>query len=339
MLLLGIESSCDETAAAVVEDGRKILSNVIASQHEIHSEYGGIVPELASRRHVENMPTVINEALTLAGVSLKEIDVFAVTQGPGLIGALLIGLSTAKALAWAEGKPLVPVNHLHGHMAAALLNHDINYPHLCLLVSGGHTSLYKVESAVAAMELSSTRDDAAGEAFDKVARLLGLGFPGGPVVEAAALNGNDSNVKFTEPNVKGAELAFSFSGLKTAVRRILMTEPKPATEDIAAAFQKTVARTLISRTMKAAKKFSLKDIVVAGGVARNEYLRNKLTEAAEGADCTLFFPDPILCTDNAAMIAAAGYYLYKEQPDSPRFKDFLKLDAVANLPLASLKLE
>ena len=335
MLVLGIESSCDETAAAVVEDGRKILSNVIASQHEIHSPYGGIVPELASRRHVENMPHVINEALELAGIPLARIDVFAVTQGPGLIGALLIGLSTAKAMAWAEGKPLVPVNHLHGHIAAAGLNHDIHYPHLCLLVSGGHTSLYKVESPVAAKELSSTRDDAAGEAFDKVARLLGLGFPGGPAVEAAALNGNEENVKLTEPKVKGAPLAFSFSGLKTAVRRLLMNEPKPAAEDIAAAFQKTTAKTLVSRTMLAAKEFSLNEIVVAGGVARNAYLRNKFTEAADSAGCNLFFPEPVLCTDNAAMIAAAGYYLYKNNPDDPRFNDFLKLDAVANLPLHS----
>ena len=335
MLVLGIETSCDETAAAVVEDGQKILSNVIASQHEIHSKYGGIVPELASRRHVENMPPVINEALSRAGLSLKEIDLFAVTQGPGLIGALLIGLSTAKAMAWAQGKPIVPVNHLHGHIAAARLNHDINYPHLCLLVSGGHTSLYQVESPVAVKEISSTRDDAAGEAFDKVARLLGLGFPGGPAVEAAALNGNDGNIKFTEPKVKGAPLAFSFSGLKTAVRRVVMTEPKKATQDIAAAFQKTVAKTLISRTMKAAKEFSLKDIVVAGGVARNAYLRNKITEAAKTAGCNLFFPDPVLCTDNAAMIAAAGYVLYKDNPDDPRFNDFLKLDAVANLPLTT----
>ncbi|MFQ5432259.1 MAG: tRNA (adenosine(37)-N6)-threonylcarbamoyltransferase complex transferase subunit TsaD [Nitrospinota bacterium] len=335
MLVLGIESSCDETAAGVVDNGRKILSNVIASQHEIHSPYGGIVPELASRRHVENIPHVINEALELAEVSLKQIDVFAVTRGPGLIGALLIGLSTAKAMAWAEGKPLVPVNHLHGHIAAARLNHDVNYPHLCLLVSGGHTSLYKVESPVAVKEISSTRDDAAGEAFDKVARLLGLGFPGGPAVETAALKGNDGNVKFTEPKVKGAPLAFSFSGLKTAVRRLVMTEPKPVTEDIAAAFQKTVAKTLISRTMLAAKEFSLKDIVVSGGVARNAYLRNKITEAAGSAGRTVFFPDPILCTDNAAMIAAAGFYLYEENPDDPRFNDFLKLDAVANLPLTT----
>ena len=336
MLVLGVESSCDESAAAVVEDGSRILSNVIASQHELHAPYGGVVPELASRRHVENIPLVITEALAVAGVELKAIDCFAVTRGPGLVGALLVGLSIAKGLAWAEKKPLVPVNHLHGHMLAARLNHDVTYPHLCLLVSGGHTSLYKVDSPLAIEEISSTRDDAAGEAFDKVAKMLGLGFPGGPAVEKAAKDGDEQSVKLPTPKVKGAPLAFSFSGLKTAVRRVLSQSPKPSVKDVAAAFQKTVTALLVTKTMQASKEYGLKEIVVAGGVARNVYLRERMKHAADSAGCGLFFPEPVLCTDNAAMIAAAGYFLYNENPTDPRFKDFLTLDAVANLPLDTI---
>ncbi|GMT41957.1 MAG: tRNA N6-adenosine threonylcarbamoyltransferase [bacterium] len=334
MLVLGIESSCDETAAAVVLDGKKPLSNVIASQHEIHAPYGGIVPELASRRHVENIPVVIREALRVADVELGQIDVFAVTRGPGLVGALLVGLSTAKALAWSEGKPLVAVNHLHGHAVAAELDNDEqNYPRLCLLVSGGHTSIYSVDSPVSMEALASTRDDAAGEAFDKVAKMLGLGYPGGPALEKAAEKGDEYKIPFPVPNVKGRPLDFSFSGLKTAVRNLLHKRPAPKAEDVAASFQKTVTEILRAKMLAAAKQFGLKEIVVAGGVASNRYLRNGLQKAADEAGCNIFFPEPVFCTDNAAMIASAGFFLYKENPDDVRFRDFLALDAVANLPL------
>ncbi len=333
MLVLGIETSCDETAAAVVENGNKTLSNVVASQNEVHAPYGGIVPELASRRHVENIPIVIREALKTAKVELEQIDLFAVTRGPGLLGALLVGLSTAKALAWSTGKPLVPVHHLHGHAATAGLERDTVYPHLCLLVSGGHTSLYKVSSPVDMEELASTRDDAAGEAFDKAARMLGLGYPGGPALEKAARKGDENKIPFTLPNVRGRPLDFSFSGLKTAVRTVLRKKPAPNPEDVAASFQKTVIEILQLKTAAAAEKYGLKEIVVAGGVARNEYIRNGMRKMAATAGYNLFFPKPDYCTDNAAMIAAAGFYLYSAKTDNPGFRDFLTLDAVANLKL------
>lgn len=333
MLVLGIESSCDETAGAVVEDGKRTLSNVIASQNEVHAPYGGIVPELASRRHVENIPVVIRSALEIAKVELGQIDVFAVTRGPGLLGALLVGLSTAKALAWSTGKPLVPVNHLHGHSASVGLEYDTAYPHLCLLVSGGHTSLYKVSSPVDMEELASTRDDAAGEAFDKAARMLGLGYPGGPALERAARRGDENKIRFTIPSVRGRPLDFSFSGLKTAVRAVLRKKPTPKVEDVAASFQKTVTEILQLKTASAAEKYGLKEIVVAGGVARNEHLRNGMRKMAATAGYKLFLPKPDYCTDNAAMIAVAGFHLYRANPDNPSFRDFLTLDAVANLKL------
>ncbi|MBI5178988.1 MAG: tRNA (adenosine(37)-N6)-threonylcarbamoyltransferase complex transferase subunit TsaD [Nitrospinae bacterium] len=332
MLALGIESSCDETAAAVVENGAKVLSNVIASQHDIHARFGGVVPELASRRHVENMPVVVTEALERAGVTMGDIDLFAVTRGPGLVGALLVGLSFAKGAAWALKKPLVPVHHLHGHIVAAGFNHALRYPHLCLLVSGGHTSLFRVDSPVTFLELASTRDDAAGEAFDKVAKLLGLGFPGGPAVEKCAANGDARAVKFTMPKVKGSALDFSFSGLKTATR--LALEKKPKAEDVAASFQKTVADILVQRTLFAAKEQKLDYIVMAGGVACNGHLRREMKRAGDVNGLTVVWPEPVYCTDNAAMIAAAGYFMYAAEPTSPRWMDYLSLDAVANLPLS-----
>ncbi len=331
MLVLGIESSCDDTAAAVVEDGAKVLSNITASQNEIHSKYGGVVPELASRRHVENMPVVINEALEQAGVGIKDIGLLAVTHGPGLVGALLVGLSAAKGIAWALKKPLVPVHHLHGHIVAARFNHKIMYPHICLLVSGGHTSLFKVLSPTTQEELASTRDDAAGEAFDKVAKLLGLGFPGGPAVEKAAKEGKAVSLKFTMPKIKPNELYFSFSGLKTAVRTTIQQNPK--VEDVAASFQKTVTEILVSHTIAAAKEQGLGYIVLAGGVACNGYLRGEMKRACDMDGLTVVWPEPVFCTDNAAMIAAAGYFTYSAAPDDPRWHDYVALDAVANLPL------
>ncbi len=334
MLVLGIETSCDETAVAVVRGGVNVLSNVIASQHDIHQQYGGVVPELASRRHVENMPVIAREALGRAGVTLNDIDLFAVTRGPGLLGALLVGLSAAKGMAWALKKPLAPVHHLHGHIVAARFNHELVYPHLCLLVSGGHTSLYKVDGPVTMTELASTRDDAAGEAFDKVAKMLGLGFPGGPAVERAAKEGDEKAVPFTIPRVKGSALDFSFSGLKTAVREAMKKNPRVA--DVAASFQRVVTNTLVAHTVRAAAQFDFKEIVIAGGVAANGHLRAGMTRAGEEHGLRVVWPAPVYCTDNAAMIAAAGYFLYRENPDDPRWRDFNGLDAVANLPLETI---
>ncbi len=334
MLVLGVETSCDETAVAVVRDGAQVLSNVIASQHDIHRQYGGVVPELASRRHVENMPVIVREALARAGVTLDEIDLFAVTRGPGLLGALLVGLSAAKGMAWALKKPLVPVHHLHGHIVAARFNHEIVYPHLCLLVSGGHTSLYKVDGPTKLAELASTRDDAAGEAYDKVAKMLGLGFPGGPAVERAAKEGNEKAVPFTVPRVKGSALDFSFSGLKTAVREAMKKNPRVV--DVAASFQRVVTETLVAHTLRAAALYDFKEIVIAGGVAANGHLRAGMTRAGEEHGLRVVWPAPVYCTDNAAMIAAAGFFLYQEDPHNPVWRDFYALDAVANLPMELL---
>jgi len=331
MLILGIESSCDDTTAAVVEDGKRVLSNIISSQDDIHSKYGGIVPELASRRHIENIPVVIAEALTQAGKEMKDIDAVAVTCGPGLLGALLVGISTAKGIAWAEKKPLIPVHHIHGHIVAADLTQDIKYPNLTLVVSGGHTSLFRVDSPTKIEELSSTRDDAAGEAFDKVAKMLGLGFPGGPAIEKLAVSGNEKNLTFKVPQVKGAPLAFSFSGLKTAVRNAMEKSPDPA--DLSAAFQSTVVKSLVKKTMLAVETHGFNEVVIAGGVACNKALRRGMAEAGEKIGIDVKWPEPVYCTDNGAMIATAGYHLYMDNPDNPLFRNFLSLDAVANLKL------
>ncbi len=333
MLVLGIESSCDETAAAVVEDGRTILSNVIATQYDVHTKYGGIVPELASRRHVENIPVVIGEALNNAKVNLGDIDIFAVTKGPGLLGALLVGLSTAKGLAWAEKKPLVPVHHIHGHILAAGIGKDLEFPFLSLVVSGGHTSLYLVETETTISEISSTRDDAAGEAFDKAAKMLGLGFPGGPAIEREAKKGDAKSFPFTLPQVKNDRLAFSFSGLKTAVRNVTQKTPDAKVCDVAASFQSTAVDLLVQKTLMAADQFGLRRIVLAGGVACNSLLREQMQKEVLAKGYSVIWPAPILCTDNGAMIATAGYYLYKANPANPIFTDFNSLDAEANLPL------
>ncbi|MDH5541392.1 MAG: tRNA (adenosine(37)-N6)-threonylcarbamoyltransferase complex transferase subunit TsaD [Nitrospinota bacterium] len=331
MLILGIESSCDDTAAAVVKNGKTVLSSVTSSQHEIHSKYGGIVPELASRRHIENIPIVIAEAVELSGIALKDLDAIAVTQGPGLLGALLVGIAAAKGLAWAEKKPLVPVHHLHGHIVAAGLNHELRYPHLCLVVSGGHTSLFKIDSPVEFFEISSTRDDAAGEAFDKVAKMLGLGFPGGPAVEKEAVDGDPLKLQFSVPNVKNDPLAFSFSGMKTAVRNAMKSSPK--TCDVAAAFQATVVKTLVTKTMLAAEKLGLKDIVLAGGVACNKALRTEMERESQKRGFHTVWPEPKFCTDNGAMIALAGHHIFLNNTENPDFRNFLALDGEANLKL------
>lgn len=328
MLVLGIESSCDETACAVVKDGVRVLSSVVASQHDVHSKFGGVVPELASRRHLENFPPVVVEALARAGASFGDLDLICATFGPGLMGALLVGLSAGKGMAWALDRPFVPVNHLHGHITAISLEQPVSYPHICLLASGGHTSVYRVESAVSYAELACTRDDAAGEAFDKVAKLLGLGFPGGPAVERSALAGNDRAIKFTVANVKEKKTDFSFSGLKTAVA--LALRDRPRVEDVSASFQRTVVKTLVERTLAIAREQGIKNIVIAGGVACNGRLRSEIKRACDSEGYSVVWPRPAYCSDNAAMIASAGYFLYSANPNDTKWHNFLAVDASAN---------
>jgi N6-L-threonylcarbamoyladenine synthase len=317
MLVLGIESSCDETAAAVIEDGRAIRSNVIASQVATHRPYGGVVPELASREHIKNIVPVVEQAMEAAGVAFHQIDGIGVTYGPGLVGSLLVGLSYAKSVAYALGKPYVGVNHLEGHIYSVVFeNPPVQYPALALLVSGGHTELYWVPEAEKYERLGHTRDDAAGEAFDKVAKLLGLGYPGGPIIDRLSRHGDAEAVHFSIPRMTDGALDFSFSGLKTAVRRYVEEKGiQPATDlnnppqevlDLVASFQRTVVRTLLHRVAEAATQSNPQTIILAGGVACNSELRRQAKALAERAGIPLYYPSPILTTDNAAMIAAAA---------------------------------
>src|SRR5580658_7362646 len=371
--ILGIESSCDETAAAVVADGREILSSVVASQNDIHRKYGGVVPELASREHLRQIVPVVREALERAGLRLQDVDAVGVTQGPGLVGSLLVGVTYGKVLAMSLGKPLVPVNHLEGHVHAVLLEAQIvgkqpKLPAVCLIVSGGHTLLYEVTSRPEAgsgnssrgqMEyrrLGGTRDDAAGEAYDKVAKLLALGYPGGPVMDELARHGNPRAIRFGEPKMKGNPFDFSFSGIKTAVLYHLKRHPElqpeidarkealargergadalrklssAATLDLVASFQRAVVDDLVTRTIAAAQQNNVRSILVSGGVAANRELRASFETEARRHNLCVFFPSRALSTDNAAMIAAAGY---------PRFvagqHEDATLNAEPNLPLA-----
>ncbi len=312
-LTLGIETSCDETAAAVLEDGRRIRSSVIASQDTLHAPYGGIVPELASRRHVEAIWPVVQEALTRAGVSLAEIDGIAATAGPGLIGSLLVGLCFGKALAFARNIPLVGVNHLEGHLYAATLDHEgLFFPFTGLVASGGHTNLYLATAPGVYRLLGRTRDDAAGEAFDKVAKLLSLGYPGGPLIEEWARKGDPNAVRFPRPVPPRGSYDFSFSGLKTAVVNYVKgvggtTLDPGLIADICAGFQEAVVDVLVRVSLAAAKASTSRRLVLVGGVACNGRLRSKLTERAAEEGVQVYYPKPSLCTDNAAMIAAAGY--------------------------------
>jgi N6-L-threonylcarbamoyladenine synthase len=310
MIVLGIETSCDETAAAVLDGGRKILSSIVASQDDVHGRYGGIVPELASRRHVEVMLPVLRRALDAAGIGLGDLDGIAVTQGPGLVGSLLIGCSVAKALAYARRKPLVGVNHLEGHIYAAFLEeHPPSYPFLALVVSGGHTALYLASDRGRYETIGQTRDDAAGEAFDKVAKLLGLGFPGGPVIQRVAEGGDPRAIVFPLAQMTDRSRDFSFSGIKTSVSLHAKRHgPLAASHvaDVAASFQAAVVKMLVRKTVKAALHHGVKRVVVTGGVAANRPLREALGREAAEHGLTLHIPPPSLCTDNAAMIAAAG---------------------------------
>ncbi|HLO00190.1 MAG TPA: tRNA (adenosine(37)-N6)-threonylcarbamoyltransferase complex transferase subunit TsaD [Pyrinomonadaceae bacterium] len=317
MLVLGIETSCDETAAAIVRDGREIVSSVIASQIETHKQFGGVVPELASREHLDKIVPIVAEAFARASVEPCDVDGIAVTVGPGLVGSLLVGVSYAKAMAFALDKPLVGVNHIEGHVySVAFGNPPVEYPALALIVSGGHSNLFFVPTPGKYKVLARTRDDAAGEAFDKVAKMMGLGYPGGPVIEKLARQGNPKAVKFSLPRMGDGSHDFSFSGLKTAVTRHVREtrlepvtngdEPSQAIKDLAASFQSVVVRSLVSTTERLAADYGPQTLIVAGGVACNGALRAACAEAAQRLGIPVYFPSPHLSTDNAAMIAAAG---------------------------------
>jgi len=315
MLTLGLETSCDETAAAVVADGRRILSNIVATQFDLHAQYGGVVPEIAARRHLENILPVSRAALEQAGVSLKELDGLAVTQGPGLIGALVIGMAMGKALAYALKKPLVGVHHLKAHISAIFLTADPPaFPFVALVVSGGHTNLYHVRSFQDMPLISRSRDDAAGEAFDKVAKVMGLGYPGGVVIEALAARGNPEAFPLPRPRIPEEPLTFSFSGLKTAVAYLVKKHPEVLREpdlraDLAASFQEAVVESLVGRALMALEATQSQRLVVCGGVAANRRLRQVLQDHAQAVGVRVFLPPLNLCTDNAAMVAALGYQL------------------------------
>lgn len=332
-LILGIESSCDETAASVVKDGRTVLSNVISSQIDIHEKYGGVVPEIASRNHILNISAVIDEALSNASVTLDDISAVAVTYGPGLIGALLVGVSYAKAIASAKDKPLIAVNHIHGHIAANYIaHHELVPPFVCLVASGGHSHIVLVEDYMKFKILGRTRDDAAGEAFDKIARVIGLGYPGGPKLEKLAKEGDENSFSFPRVEFSDNPYDFSFSGVKTAViNHLHKCEQKGETinsADIAASFQKAVTDVLTKNTIKAALDFKMDKVVLAGGVSANTALKNSFEKAASENGLRLYFPPPVLCTDNAAMIACAGYHKFSAGETASS-----TLNAVANLKL------
>lgn len=332
-LIMGIETSCDETAAAIVKDGKKIISNIVASQISIHQKYGGVVPEIASRKHMEDIIPVIDKALDESGKNITDLSAIAVTYGPGLIGSLLVGLSVAKAIALAKNIPLIGVNHLESHIYANFLEHnEIKPPFICLIVSGGHTSLIYIKCFGEYKLLGQTKDDAAGEAFDKIAKFLDLGYPGGPIIEKLAKEGNPSSIQFPRPILNDKSYDFSFSGLKTAViyyiKKLEKENKNIPVSDILASFQQAVTDVLVGKTIKAALKFKTKQIILAGGVAANSSLRREIKEKANLLNIKVFYPSISLCTDNAAMVASAGYYKFKENK-----KSSLSLDAVSRLPL------
>lgn len=333
VLILAIESSCDETAASVVKNGREVLSNVISSQIALHTLYGGVVPEIASRKHIEKINQVIESALAEADVTLEEITAIAVTYGPGLVGALLVGVAEAKALAYAAKKPLVGVHHIEGHVSANFIeNPDLEPPFVCLIVSGGHTHLVIVKDYGEFEIIGHTRDDAAGEAFDKVARAVGLGYPGGPKVDKAAREGNPHAIEFPRAKVGDNPYDFSFSGLKSAVLNYInhakMTGEEICVPDLAASFQNAVVESLVSRAIMAAKEYGYDKLAIAGGVASNSALREGMRAACEREGIQFYHPSPIYCTDNAAMIGAAAYYEYQKGARSG-----WDLNAVPNLKL------
>ena len=331
--ILAIESSCDETAAAVVKNGREVLSNVIYSQIALHTEYGGVVPEIASRKHIEKINQVIEQALTDAKMKLEEMNAIAVTYGPGLVGALLVGVSAAKAISFASGVPLVGVHHIEGHISANYIeNKELEPPFICLVVSGGHSHLVVVKDYGEYEIIGRTRDDAAGEAFDKVARAIGLGYPGGPKIDKVSREGNPDAIHFPRAKVADAEYDFSFSGLKSAVLNYLnscqMKGEAISTADVAASFQRAVIDVLVEHSMDAVERYGYKKFAIAGGVASNSGLRKAFEEVCGKKDITFYHPSPIYCTDNAAMIGAAAYYEFQKG-----IRHGFDLNAVPNLKL------
>lgn len=333
VVLLAIESSCDETAAAVVRNGREVLSNVISSQIDLHTLYGGVVPEIASRKHIEKINQVIEEALKEAGMELSDMDGIAVTYGPGLVGALLVGVSAAKAISFATDIPLIGVHHIEGHISANYIeNPDLEPPFICLVVSGGHSHLVVVKDYGEYEIIGRTRDDAAGEAFDKVARAIGLGYPGGPKIDKLSKEGNPDAIHFPRAKVGENEYDFSFSGLKSAVLNYIngaqMKGESICEADIAASFQKAVIDVLVEHAMHAVAEYGLHKFAIAGGVASNSSLRKAMQEACEKRGIAFYHPSPVYCTDNAAMIGAAGYYEFKKGVRSG-----YDLNAVPNLKL------
>lgn len=333
VLILAIESSCDETAASVVRNGREVLSNVISSQIELHKLYGGVVPEIASRKHIEKINQVIEEALSEANVTLDDIDAIGVTYGPGLVGALLVGVAEAKAIAYAKQIPLVGVHHIEGHISANYIeNLELEPPFICLVVSGGHTHLVCVKDYGQYEIIGRTRDDAAGEAFDKVARAIGLGYPGGPKIDKLSKEGNPDAIVFPKAHIADAPYDFSFSGVKSAVLNYMngckMKGETYCEADIAASFQKAVTDVLVENAMRAVKEYGLFKFAIAGGVASNSTLRAAMKKACEENHIEFYHPSPIYCTDNAAMIGAAAYYEYKNGT-----RHGWDLNAVPNLKL------
>lgn len=331
--ILAIESSCDETAAAVVKNGREVLSNVISSQIELHKLYGGVVPEIASRKHIEKINPVIREALTEADMKLEDMDAIGVTYGPGLVGALLVGVAAAKAISYAKHIPLIGVHHIEGHISANYIeNKDLEPPFLGMVVSGGHTHLVMVKDYGKYEILGKTRDDAAGEAFDKVARAIGLGYPGGPKIDRLAKEGNPKAIAFPRAHVADAPLDFSFSGLKSSVLNYInsceMKHQEICRADVAASFQDAVVDAIVSHTIEAARMYRMDKVALAGGVASNSALRRAMKERCEAAGLKFYYPSPILCTDNAAMIGCAAYYEYLAGT-----RHGLDLNAVPNLKI------
>lgn len=317
ILILGIESSCDETAAAVVKNGREVLSNVISSQIDLHAEYGGVVPEIASRKHIEQINQVIEAALVQAKTDLRGLDAIAVTYGPGLVGPLLVGVSAAKAVSFATGVPLIGVHHIEGHISANFIeNKGLKPPFVCLVASGGHSHLVVVKDYGVYELLGQTRDDAAGEAFDKVARAIGLGYPGGPKIDKLSKEGNPDAIPFPRAKVEGSEYDFSFSGLKSAVLNYLnacrMKGEAVNAADVAASFQKAVVDVLTEHSLKAVKAYGYDKFAIAGGVAANSFLREAFEKECGKRGISFYCPSPVFCTDNGAMIAAAGYYEYEK---------------------------
>jgi N6-L-threonylcarbamoyladenine synthase len=332
MLVLGVETSCDDTAAAVLRDGQTILANVVSSQDQVHTPYGGVVPELASRQHIENILPIVDSALKMASVTIQDLDGIAVTYGPGLVGSLLVGLCLAKGLSFRWNIPYVGINHLEAHLLSIHLERDVPFPYIALLASGGHTLLYNVKDVGEYIHLGGTRDDAAGEAYDKVAKMMGLGYPGGRVIDNLAKTGNRTAIRFPRARLKKSSYEFSFSGIKTSVWHYLKSQAQDQWEnqkaDIAASFQEAVVDMLVQPTLKAALACDVKRIVLSGGVAANSRLREKMKSTAEAVEIETFFPTAKFCTDNAAMIALAGYHWLKRGR-----RDDFHLNADADLTL------